>query len=165
MINEVFEQWNAPVPGRFAASTRSTSRFGCEARQAEDRDYEWRRVIRTIYRMVELRDDWDGLGASAPTMEVLSSAIRLAEDKFKTLDYPAPTRVVATPAGTVGFEWQQGSIYTEAEVVRSGHSEWMQLVPGYAPKHWTEPEIPCYEEIVSPAKAKPLPHVYWAISA
>jgi hypothetical protein len=159
------EQWTSYGTSFPAMSAPSASRFGCEARQAEDRDSEWRRIIRKVYRMLALRDDWDGLGAKAPLVAIVIHAIRLAEGKLRTRDYPAPTRVVATPAGTIGFEWQQGAIYTEAEVVGPDQSEWMQLVPGFAPKHWTEREMEEPEQAVSTMNAQSLPHVYWAISA
>ena len=144
---------------RPAADARS---YSFTAVASENRDYEWLRVVRRIHGMQALRDDWDGLGAIAPSLETIRQALLLAEVKWRTNDYAAPTRVVASPAGTIVLEWQQGSTYTEAEVAEENRSEWMQIAPGSPAKHWTECER--YESVdpdYTP-QVKDLPTVYWA---
>ncbi len=133
-------------------------------RQAEDRDSEWKKAIRKIHSMLALRDDWDGLGAKAPSSAAVFHGIRLAIAKLETPDYPAPTRVVVTPAGTIGLEWQRGSVYTEAEVGESSQSDWMRIVPGRNTEHWSE-YVPD-ERVERPDTRPPEspPQVYWANS-
>jgi len=102
---------------------------------------EWKKVIGKLFVMMSLRDDWDGLDSPAPHPGIVASAIYLAENLI-TEDYPPPTRVVATPSGTVGFEWQQPGVYMEAEIVMPYRSEWMQIAEGMSPQHWVIPTKP-----------------------
>ena len=103
---------------------------------------EWDRIIRKLHEMLSLRDDWDGMGAIAPSRDVVFSAIELAYHFRALEEFPAPTRVAATPSGTIGLEWQQPSVYTEAEVLPSGRSDWMQMKAGEAPVHWVHHGMP-----------------------
>jgi hypothetical protein len=66
----------------------------------------------------------------------------------------------------VVFEWQQGPIYTEAEVVEGCLSLWMQVVPGRRAKHWTECEVCEADDRVPPVvHMRNLPPVYWSINS
>jgi hypothetical protein len=96
---------------------------------------KWRAAIGRLYTMMSLNDDWDGEGSPAPALGIVVSAIELA-NVLRALEYPPPTRVVATPSGTVGFEWQQSGVYTETEIVTSYRSEWMRIRDGEQPEHW-----------------------------
>jgi len=102
----------------------------------------WDKIIRKIHAMLTLSDDWDGMGASPPPWSIVFSAVELACAFRAVHDYPAPTRVTPTPAGTIGLEWQEPSVYTEAEIVALGQSEWMQIKDGEQPVHWTVNGIP-----------------------
>jgi hypothetical protein len=102
----------------------------------DERMAGWDRIIRKLHTMLSIDDDWDGMGAKAPSREIVFSAIELASALCSIDDYPAPTRVAATPAGTIGLEWQQPSVYTEAEIVAPYRSEWMQIKEGMPPEHW-----------------------------
>ena len=82
-----------------------------------ERVSQWNKMIRKIHVMLTLTDDWDGIGATAPSWSIVFSALELAYALRETSHYPAPTRVAPTPSGTVGLEWQQPSVYTEAEIV------------------------------------------------
>ncbi len=125
-------------PRRLELASEVASRASLRSRASEDRDAAWKKSIRMIHGMLALNDDWDGMGAKAPSSALIFYAMEMAEAKLRTCDYPAPTRVTATPAGTIGLEWQQGSTYTEAEIVAPYKSEWMQIAPGMPVKHWVE---------------------------
>src|ERR1017187_9291668 len=71
---------------------------------SEDRDAAWRKVIRKIRGMLALSDDWDGMGANAPSSDLIFYAMKLAEAIRQKDELPAPTRVAATPVGTIGME-------------------------------------------------------------
>ena len=164
MNTQIIEQFSLQAAPLRVVLAPSIVPITFQLRQAEDRDSEWKKAIRKIHRMLALRDDWDGLGAKAPSSATVDHAIRVARAKLNTRDYPAPTRVIATPAGTIGLEWQKGPVYTEAEVGGSNQSDWMQIIPGREPTHWSEyvPE----ESVESPDPSPPqsLPQVYWAKS-
>jgi hypothetical protein len=103
---------------------------------------EWDRIIRKLHEMLTLRDDWDGMGAIAPPRDVVFSALDLAYHFRALEEFPAPTRVAPTPSGTIGLEWQQPSVYTEAEILASSRSEWMQMKDGENPVHWVHHGLP-----------------------
>jgi hypothetical protein len=125
------------MPATARAASVSIRVFSADV-SVQDRDFEWKKVIRAIHGMLALRDDWDGLGAKSPSSDIISAAMRLADAKRRTNESPAPTRVAPTPAGTIAMEWQQGSVYTEAEVVAPDRSEWMQIANGLPTEHWVE---------------------------
>jgi hypothetical protein len=99
----------------------------------------WEAAVCKIVGFQHLGDDWDGLGAKAPTRDLLASAIGLAyllsEDGVA-----APRAIVAGVDGSVTFEWQEpDGTYAEVEVVRPLYAEVMLIEPGKAAKHWTLP--------------------------
>jgi hypothetical protein len=162
MSIQTIEQFSLKAAPLRALSAAAYFPPSIQSRQAEDRNAAWEKAIRKIRAMMALRDDWDGLGASAPSSAIVFHAMRLARRKLETPSYPAPTRVVATPSGTIGLEWQQGSVYTEAEIVGSNQSDWVQILPGGGTRHWCEylPEESTEGQGLSPPDA--LPQVYWA---
>ena len=95
---------------------------------------KWDQVIEQLNTMMSLEDDWDGMGAEAPSREIIVSAIGLAE-VFRSKGYPPPTRVAATPSATVGLEWQEPPVYLEVEMITPDRSEWMQIIEGMPPVH------------------------------
>jgi hypothetical protein len=95
---------------------------------------QWDEVVGQLNAMMSLGDDWDGMGAEAPSREIILSAIDLAE-VFRSRGYPPPTRAAATPSGTVGLEWQAPPVYLEVEVITPDRSEWMQITEGRPPVH------------------------------
>ncbi len=95
----------------------------------------WKQVFADLHAMFKLQDDWDGLDAKAPTVALVSSALRIAEI-YRDQGSEAPSRVTVTVNGTVAFEWQAGKVYTELEVVRPFYAEGMQLVPRQKALHW-----------------------------
>lgn len=95
----------------------------------------WKKAIGKLYAMFTLGDDWDGDGSPAPARPILVSAIELART-LHAPGFPPPTRVVATPSGTIGLEWQRPGAYMEAEVVTAYRSDWMRIADGRPPEHW-----------------------------
>jgi hypothetical protein len=72
----------------------------------------WPKRLDELMTIRTLTDDWDGLGAKAPSTELVDSAIILA-DGFLRAGIEAPSRVVAGVNGTVILEWQRDGVYTE----------------------------------------------------
>jgi hypothetical protein len=89
----------------------------------------WSERIDELLDIRRMEDDWDGMGAPAPATALVDSALLLAQilrqDRFV-----APCRVVAGLTGTVIFEWQNDGIYSELEVTRPHHAEWVRMAPG-----------------------------------
>jgi hypothetical protein len=99
----------------------------------------WRRVVRALEPIRRLQDDWDGLGAAAPSAELVESAIQLT-NCLEWADYPTPTTVAPTPAGTILFTWD-GPVYLELEVTSPYRAEWMYIDETGAATHGQFPSI------------------------
>lgn len=99
----------------------------------------WQPTIRRIVDFQNLGNNWDGLGAEAPSPEVLQSAIGLAYC-FMENGLSPPDAVVAGLDGSVSFEWQpaDGS-FIEVLVDAPLHAEGMIIEPGKPAQHWTLP--------------------------
>jgi hypothetical protein len=99
----------------------------------------WEPAVQKIVSFQELGDDWDGLGAVAPSAELLESAIGLAY-LFSEQDVNPPECVIAGVNGTVTFEWHEpdGS-YTEIAIDRPFFAEVMLIPPDQSVNHWTLP--------------------------
>lgn len=99
-------------------------------------DEAWEPWIKTLHGFGELADDWDGQGASAPTAELLQSALTLAH-KLSEQGVEAPSCVVVGVNGTVIFEWQgdQGA-YAELEVTGPYQADGYWMKPGHETIHW-----------------------------
>jgi hypothetical protein len=135
---------DCPIPQQdWLKETRSingTALRSRTSRETEDSSaVDWEEVIDEIVALQSLGDDWDGLGAIAPTPELLASAIGLATLLQKD-GMDAPARAVAGTDGTVLLEWQavDGS-YCEVEVDRPFHADVMLVLPGQPAKHWELP--------------------------
>jgi hypothetical protein len=85
----------------------------------------WREVIRDLEPLRHLQENWDGLGAAAPTVSVAKSAIELAK-LLADREIDIPTSAVATPAGSILFAWE-GSEYFEIEIREPYRAEWMYV--------------------------------------
>jgi hypothetical protein len=94
----------------------------------------WGKIIDDLHAILRLRDDWDGLGAEAPSPALAISALHIAEG-FRRTGVKAPSRVVASLGGTVVFEWQNAEAYAELELTRPYHGEAMMAVPGHPTEH------------------------------
>src|ERR1700722_17483222 len=85
----------------------------------------WEPAIQKIREFQHLGDDWDGLGAKAPSRKLLESAIGLAYVLHEKGVDP-PTCVVPGLDGSVNLEWQDpGGNIAEVEIDRPFHAEVM----------------------------------------
>jgi hypothetical protein len=111
------------------------------AEKVEDSDsMQWQKILQEIDGFRKLGDDWDGLGASAPSDELLDSAIGLARLYWGRGMVP-PVRVLPGTAGTVVFEWQDDvGDYGEVEIDRPFHAEVMLARRGKPTTHWELPD-------------------------
>jgi hypothetical protein len=100
---------------------------------------DWRPAIDQIVAMRQLADDWDGLGASAPSPELLESALGLAH-MFEERGVDPPSAIAPGVDGSVLLVWQfaDGS-YSEIEIDRPLHAEAMLIQPGKPAHHWVLP--------------------------
>jgi hypothetical protein len=99
----------------------------------------WEPTVQKISAFQHIGDDWDGLGAIAPSRELLECAIGLAYLLYEKGVAP-PSRVVPGLEGAVLFEWQDpDGTYTDVEIVRPFFAEVMVIEPGKPAKHWTLP--------------------------
>ncbi|WP_312994958.1 hypothetical protein [Achromobacter animicus] len=71
-------------------------------------------AMRDLMDLATLKDDWDGMGASAPTRDILGRALGL----LKALEL-VPPEVSAHPAGTVMFEWESDAARAYIEIGRT----------------------------------------------
>ena len=95
----------------------------------------WSPIIERIEAIRQLRDDWDGLGAKAPSTELFLTAAVLVHFWMENKQTP-PTRVVAGTAGTIIFEWQTpDGQYAEWEIDRPRHADIMLKMPGRPIEH------------------------------
>jgi hypothetical protein len=127
--------------GERNGSSRGPARLrGINGEQAQIADAgAWEPTVQAIVRLQDLENDWDGLGAQAPTRELLASAIGLAYTLMQKGMDP-PSRVVPGLDGTVAFEWQTpDGTYCEVEIERPFHAAVMLIEPGQPAKHWTLP--------------------------
>src|SRR5262249_28460849 len=80
-------------------------------------------------------------------------------DELRSKGYPPPTRVAATPSGTVGLEWQEPPVYLEMELVTPYRSEWVQITEGMAPVHGVISKSPFIDPLM-----EGMPPAYWVNS-
>ncbi|HTU89622.1 MAG TPA: hypothetical protein VMF69_05955 [Gemmataceae bacterium] len=99
----------------------------------------WEPAVMKLVEFEHLGDNWDGLGARAPSSEMLASAIGLAYCFLEQAVDP-PDCVVPGLEGSVMFEWHDpDGTYTEVEIVRPLYAEVMVIEPGKPARHWTLP--------------------------
>ncbi|HYV34791.1 MAG TPA: hypothetical protein VE988_03745 [Gemmataceae bacterium] len=99
----------------------------------------WQPIIQQIAKFQDLGDGWDGLEATAPSRELVDSAIGLAR-LLAAKGMAAPCRVAPGLMGSVLMEWQDANgSYTEVEIVRPFFADVMLIEPGKPAQHWTLP--------------------------
>jgi hypothetical protein len=119
---------------------RETTAGNGADRTASEQTERWAEVIRRLDALRGLGEDWDGLGASGPSGELVDSAVGLAH-LLRGRGGEVPSRVVAGTAGTVILEWQtSGGTLCEVEIDRPFHADVMLLEPGQPAKHWELPD-------------------------
>lgn len=97
----------------------------------------WRRIQQDITRVRSLRENWDGMGTTAPELETVENAAVFAVS-LQTNRMLPPTRVVPSPDGSILLQWETDGGYLEAEVSDPGHIEWMLVRRGAPAAHWTQ---------------------------
>jgi hypothetical protein len=96
----------------------------------------WEEVFKELRSLSLLEDDWDGLGAKAPSPGVLASAVKIIE-WYRSAGSVVPSRVVAGTDGAIIFEWQGEGYYADLEIPKPDHARGMLKMGGRATEHWT----------------------------
>ncbi len=107
----------------------------------DEQEEDWEARFEDLVSIRTLHNDWDGMGAEAPLQELVDSALEL----FRLLrlpqsDTPPPSRIVASPLGTVVFEWHLDTSYLEVEIPQPDFFQWMFETPGKQTLHWESKE-------------------------
>src|SRR5262249_49114411 len=128
ILEQDWQSEASEVKAALAAGACLRNGTGIET-EAGEQDH-WGAVIDQVAAMQRLGNNWDGLGAAAPSNELLASAVGLA-GLLKQRGAAAPTRVVPGTDGAVIFEWQfPDGTYGEIELLRPFYAEVMLLQPG-----------------------------------
>lgn len=102
-------------------------------------DRQWTERTADLKRLRSLRDNWDGEGAEAPRPEVVDSIEVLFGSLRSAGSWPPPSRIDASPNGSVIIEWQiERDTYLEAECSEPYRAEWMLEVPNKPTTHWPQ---------------------------
>lgn len=100
---------------------------------------QWSERMADLLRIESLRDNWDGEGAEAPLPELVDSLVELLSTFRAEQTAPPPSRVVASPIGSVVIEWQlEDNVYAELECSEPYRAEWMLEVPNEQTTHWPQ---------------------------
>jgi hypothetical protein len=99
----------------------------------------WMKRESDLKALRRYRDDWDGMGASAPSPYLVDAAVRVLKEIQQRLgdQSPPPSAVSGTPMGRIMIEWRLGNNYLEVEVVDPHRVEWMEESDGKF-KEWSE---------------------------
>jgi len=133
---------SAAVPPAMTSSIEYIAKRPGDVRTPTFADYAI--AIRWIDRENDLkairsyRDDWDGMGASAPSPQLVDAAIRILKKIQYDGSLSAPSAVSGTPLGCITLEWRfSDGRYLEAELIDPQHIEWMEEAGGEI-KEWPE---------------------------
>jgi hypothetical protein len=123
---------------RFTSAAQTSQRFDIPPTSVLDEDAllanrptqpdPWSERIDELLDIRRMEDDWDGMGAPAPTLPLVDSALLLAQ-LLRQNKYVPPCRIVAGVTGTVIFEWQSDGIYSELEVTGPRRAEGIRMAP------------------------------------
>ena len=86
-----------------------------EADKEEER--AWFRCWQQLFEIKRLSEDWDGAGAEPIDPSITDSAADVLRRFKQEIQYPAPSRIVPTPSGSVCIEWETETYYLEAEIL------------------------------------------------
>jgi hypothetical protein len=103
-----------------------------------DVDARWERANSELLLIERLRDDWDGLGAKAPGLQVVKSAHILFRQLRRDQELPPPNAVSASPQGNIVFSWNQSGTYLEAEIPDAQRVVWLLELPNGESSMWTD---------------------------
>jgi hypothetical protein len=104
----------------------------------------WNQIADELARMRELKDDWDGQGASAPAVENAEAAVDWLREMRSYPQAIPPSQVAPGVTGEVLLVWQKKNFFLEAEVSKRDQIEWTLAVPGQPNKHWVTNGSVCY---------------------
>jgi hypothetical protein len=99
-------------------------------------DFAWEAIRRRLSELFQLRDNWDGAGAIAPSAAIIQSVADLLESHHRT--WSPPSRVVPTADGTIAIEWQDQGLHASLEVTTAYQGDWLIERHGYAPEFISE---------------------------
>ena len=98
----------------------------------------WALADDKLLALRNLADNWDDLGALAPTPELVDSAITFFRSLRALDDIFPPNRVLAGPMGEIVFEWQSPGVVLEVEIERPGVAEFYRKEVGRPPEMWDQ---------------------------
>ena len=98
---------------------------------------KWREIGEEINGFRSCRNNWDGLGATAPNPDIIDRAIAFIELARERFGDRAPTRATLGPNGSVAIEWRYKSgVCYEAEIDADPEIHWMAFDGINQPIHW-----------------------------
>lgn len=121
-----------------SSGSRALGEDGLMTSESHILERRWQECASLLDGFESLRDNWDGEGAKAPSLELLASARDLLahlKTGFRPIHVP-PTDIVASPFGGVLFEWQDEQSYLEVEIKDPFLAEWMLMREGEPAEHW-----------------------------
>jgi hypothetical protein len=90
-----------------------------------DQQNKWVEVYERLNGFIELGENWDGEGASAPSEELIGSVENYLMTIRREQQIPAPDRIVVTTDGDLIVEWQTPDYIFEFESSSPGNGDWM----------------------------------------
>jgi hypothetical protein len=99
----------------------------------------WEAFVDQVAAMEHLSENWDGLGAKAPSHELLRSTLGLI-NLLQQQGVPPPSAAAPSTSGTVLLTWHgPGDAYCEVELTRPFHGEVMVIEAGKEPEYFNIP--------------------------
>ncbi len=133
--------WTALQPeivSRLSVEGNNTvhSQLRTETSPGGDNAEMWKHCIDKLLEIRLLQNDWDGQDATAPSADLVDSAIILAV-LLRQKGTSPPCRTVPGVTGSVVFEWQWADQTTlELEVIEPYFADVFLLTAGQPAKHW-----------------------------
>jgi hypothetical protein len=96
------------------------------------------RLLGQLFSYFEIRDNWDGEGASAPTHDAVDDALQFAEMIPVEVGMP---KAMILPTGDLAFYWDRGPIYVEIGFDGSGQFYAYGTHPNHEPVYMDDQTI------------------------
>ena len=93
-----------------------TSTFDGLQSEPEPYRMSWGDVSDRLLDLNQLKNNWDGMGALAPSKELVQSCGEFVRYLREESSYGPPVFLTATPDGHISFEWQGPCYRLEAEI-------------------------------------------------
>ncbi len=120
------------------------ARTGKTAGSSSEVEANWNHIAEELAGIRELKEDWDGQGASAPAAENVEAAMKWVREIRSYPQAIPPSQVVPGVTGEVLFIWQKEAFFLEAEVSKRDQIEWTLAARGKPNKHWVTNGSVCY---------------------